>query len=115
MVGRLAADTNVGGLFCAAILADSTSMLHAAQMHEVRMLVEQTFHGLGAAPDSTPLESILVRDGYYCGRRFDCDGMQAVWFVEENEIKFYGRDGSVQCVCRPSAPRHGQPQHRRVA
>lgn len=88
---------------------------HATQMLEIRALVEQTFLGLGAAPDSTPLESILVRDGYYCGRRFDCDGMQAVWFAEENEIKFYGRDGRVQCVCRPSAPRRKTAGSRRAA
>jgi hypothetical protein len=114
MAGQPAADTILGPLLLAA-LADSTSMLHAAQMHEVRSLVEQTFHGMGADPASTPLESILVRDGYYCGRRFDCDGMQAVWFIEENEIKFYGRDGSVQCVCRPTAARREHSAPRRAA
>jgi hypothetical protein len=88
---------------------------HATPMLEIRRLVEQTFRGLGADPDSTLLESILVRDGYYCGRRFDCDGMQAVWFAEENEIKFYGRDGRVQCVCQPSASRRQPSGDRRAA
>ncbi|MEQ8788089.1 MAG: hypothetical protein RIC55_17405 [Pirellulaceae bacterium] len=89
-------------------------MTHSEQMHEVRTIVENTLLELGAGADSEPLESILIRNGYYCGRRFDRDGIQAVWFIEENEIKFYGKDGSVQHVCRPAAAHRHAPQ-RRVA
>ncbi|WP_197442414.1 hypothetical protein [Lignipirellula cremea] len=49
----------------------------------------------------------MIRDGYYCGRKMRCDGLQAIWFVEENEIKFYDRDGAVASVCDaviPEAP-----------
>lgn len=34
-------------------------------------------------------ESLLLRKGCYCGRRFEADGAYAVWFLEENEVKFY--------------------------
>jgi len=38
-------------------------------------------------------ETILIREGFYCGRRFACDSHRAIWFLEEQVIKFYGPDG----------------------
>ncbi len=35
-------------------------------------------------------ESIVIRDGFYCGRRFSATSHHAVWFVEEDELKIYG-------------------------
>ena len=43
-------------------------------------------------------ESILIRDGHYCGRRFESGGMSAVWFIEENQIKFFGKEGALHSV-----------------
>ena len=40
-------------------------------------------------------ETILIRNGLYCGRKFQCQGHSVVWFVEENEIKFFGRSGNL--------------------
>jgi len=34
-------------------------------------------------------ESILIRQGAYCGRRFDTAGGYAIWFVEEGQIKVF--------------------------
>lgn len=39
-------------------------------------------------------ESILIRDEYYCGRRFHTATHDAVWFLEEDELKIY--DGQRQ-------------------
>ena len=64
-------------------------------MHKVRQQIRGTFAQLGASTDREIQETILIRDGFYCGRRFECDGMHAIWFMEENQIKYYGRDGSV--------------------
>jgi hypothetical protein len=36
------------------------------------------------------LESLLIRDGVYCGHRFRRQQYEAVWFVDENQVKFYG-------------------------
>lgn len=58
-------------------------------------------------------ETILVRDGYYCGRRFQADHMQAIWFIEEDQIKFYAGDGGVLRVNRVSE--QPPPSVRRVA
>jgi hypothetical protein len=40
-------------------------------------------------------ETILIRGGMYCGRRFTCPGGSAVWFVEENQVKYYDAEGQV--------------------
>jgi hypothetical protein len=61
----------------------------------VRNLVAQTFTQLGVDGRDELRETILIRDGNYCGRRFEAEGGAAVWFVEEGQIKFYGTDGSV--------------------
>jgi hypothetical protein len=43
-------------------------------------------------------ESILIRDEFYCGRRFQAASHQAVWFIEEDELKIYRNDGELACV-----------------
>lgn len=40
-------------------------------------------------------ESILIRNGLYCGRKFQAAGYEVVWFVEEDEIKFFGPCGNL--------------------
>ena len=42
-----------------------------------------------------PLEALLIREGYFCGRRFSLGEHQAVWFIEENQIKLFGPEGQV--------------------
>ena len=42
-----------------------------------------------------PRESLLLRDGLYCGRRFEAEGGHALWFVEEDQLKIFGPDGRV--------------------
>ena len=58
-------------------------------------------HGFSA---ETIGESILIREGFYCGRRFMLDGMQAVWFVEENELKVFNPDGTLLMVTSATEP-----------
>lgn len=47
----------------------------------------------GAAEEMS--ESILIRDGYYCGRRFKWGAFSAVWFAEEDQIKLFDEDGQL--------------------
>ena len=68
-------------------------MQHAEKLERVRRLVHETFRTRGTPQDECPIETILVREGYYCGRRFACAGLRAVWFVEENVIKVFGSQG----------------------
>lgn len=50
-------------------------------------------------------EAILIRQGMYCGRRFECDAGSAVWFIEENQVKYFGPQGELlKVVSVPAAP-----------
>jgi hypothetical protein len=51
-------------------------------------------------PDASDLheaasEAMLIRDGFFCGRRFRFSNYQAVWFLEEDELKIRDLAGSV--------------------
>ncbi len=91
-----------------------TLMHHAQHTFQVRQFITEAFVDLGARPESPVRETILIRNAQYCGRRFDRDGFQAIWFVEEGEVKFYGPDGLLLRVSSPSAgltlATHEQPQ-----
>ena len=77
--------------------------MHGVQLVErVRSIVHQTFAELGSSAELVPSEAMLIRDGFFCGRRFVAEGLEAVWFVEENEIKFYDSDGAVLQVVHPT-------------
>ena len=70
-------------------------MLHAQMLELVRDTVRSIFAAQGVTSFADFSESIMVRDGYYCGRSFGCGGMRAVWFVEENLLKIFGRDNQL--------------------
>jgi hypothetical protein len=69
-------------------------MVPASTADKVRGLIRETFDRLGAESGEVR-ETILIRDGYYCGRRYHLGGLQAIWFIEENQLKFHAPDGSV--------------------
>lgn len=69
---------------------------------KVKELVYEKLRGLGADLDVNRRETLLIRDGAYCGHRYCVDSLQAVWFIEEDEIKFYGQDGRVIDHMHPS-------------
>lgn len=66
--------------------------------------------GTAAPPATLPIrpaaelpyfrESILIRKGFYCGRRFDACGFEAVWFFEEDQLKFYDPADELRGVLR---------------
>ncbi len=55
-----------------------------------------------AAADPIERESILIRDEFFCGRRFYTASHQAVWFIEEDELKIYQNDGELVCTLQGS-------------
>ncbi len=66
--------------------------------------IRQTFREYVAArmtipADAIMLETTLIRDGMYCGRRFALEGFCVVYFVEEQQIKMYGPAGTVEFSC----------------
>ena len=70
-------------------------MQHAHLLDRVRETVKCAFLAQGLGSVDELCETILIRDGFYCGRSFVCDGLRAVWFVEENVLKFFNRDNSL--------------------
>ena len=91
-------------------------MPHSRTLGDVRELVRASFAQLGADKEAQMSEHILIRDDLYCGRRFRCGDLQAVWFIEENEIKVYGPDGTVVRVLPAFQPSDEvQPVEKRVA
>jgi hypothetical protein len=38
-------------------------------------------------------ETILIRQGHYCGRRLSASGFSAIWFIDESQIKLIDADG----------------------
>jgi hypothetical protein len=39
-------------------------------------------------------EAMLIRDGFFCGRRFRFQNYHAVWFLEEDELKIRDLQGN---------------------
>ena len=72
------------------------AMQNDRQTREVREHVHQVFLQHGVDKDALIEEAILIRDGFYCGRRYECESLQAIWFVEEDQLKIYNEQGVVQ-------------------
>ena len=79
-------------------------MQGASKTEQVRRFVFQALARLGRANADEIRETILVRDGYYCGWRFETDAGAAIWFVEENQVKVFRADGTIAQVLETQAP-----------
>ncbi len=79
---------------------------------QIRQFVMSQLERYGAARDASLRETLLMRQGAYCGHRFRHDGFEAVWFVEEDQIKLYAPDHSLIATYKPSEL---QPQSRKAA
>ncbi|HJN09666.1 MAG TPA: hypothetical protein QF564_13310 [Pirellulaceae bacterium] len=67
-------------------------MQHTHQLEAIRDIVSSTFSEYSGA-ELECCETVLIRDGTYCGRCYTCDAIRAIWFAEENVVKFYGKEG----------------------
>ncbi len=64
-------------------------------VERVRKAVVEYLARLSGAELVSPYESILIRNGLYCGRKFQWQGYEVVWFLDEDEIKFFGPCGNI--------------------
>ncbi len=78
---------------------------------KIRTAIASELLSIGAGDVSDLRETILIRDGLFCGRKFQSQGYTVVWFMEENEIKFFGPTGQLlratspeQCLTSESSP-----------
>ncbi len=67
-------------------------MQHTNQLELIRDVVTNTFAEYDSS-ESDFSESVLIREGFYCGRCFNGEQIRAIWFAEENVVKFYAGDG----------------------
>jgi hypothetical protein len=70
-------------------------MPHTDTLEGIRRTIRGAFAELGASEGLQMSEHILIHNDLYCGRRFRCGVFEAVWFIEENQIKIHGADGTV--------------------
>ncbi len=75
--------------------------MHARRPREIRQFIQQRFAELSPTAGSIVDETLLIRDGQYCGHRYRATDLTAVWFLEENEIKFYDQAGHVIGIVCP--------------
>lgn len=64
-------------------------------LERIRAAIRAQLTALGVSDLSTFNETILIRNGLYCGRKYRCQSHHAVWFLEENEVKFFGPGGEM--------------------
>lgn len=65
-------------------------------IQRARQFVEAAFARMGSK--NAIEESVMIRDGMYCGHRFACGNLSAVWFFEEAEVKIFGANHQLLCV-----------------
>lgn len=97
-------------------------MSNAIDAENVRSYVANTLGGYGAKNIEELHESILIRGGLFCGRKYECDGYQGIWFIEEDQIKFFAPCGDIlmsdsltACIFRTQSEQHHQAETRRAA
>jgi hypothetical protein len=96
---------NVSELFFMLVIA---AMPHTELTQHVRHLVAEAFARANMPQPDEFSESILIKAGNYCGRRFVGSGGHAIWFVEENQIKLYAGDGKLVQVISTLTPTGAQ-------
>jgi hypothetical protein len=70
-------------------------MFHLQVLEAVRHQVSQAFERYQIADGSEPRESILLKGGIYCGRRFEVGTGYAMWNAQNDELKIYATNGKV--------------------
>ncbi len=70
-------------------------MPHSEFYKHIRQLICNKFSSHGAIQTEDIQETILIKDGFYFGRRYVCNDLQATWFIEENQVKLRGNSGEM--------------------
>ena len=72
-----------------------------SMLEKIRAAISAELLSLGVSDLSDLRETILIRDGLFCGRKFRCSGHSVVWFMEENQIKFFSPTGELLLASSP--------------
>jgi hypothetical protein len=85
-------------------------MSNSQRLAHVRNLITEWFREHGHPEVDRIDDSILIRDGFYCGRRFTVGDCTAVWFIEPDQIKLF--DAENQLLASLSSAATQMPQRR---
>ncbi len=66
-----------------------------AQSTTIQTKFRQLLSFWGASSDEPIRETIVLRNGYYCGRKFVFAGHTLIWFLEEDQIKLFDSRGDL--------------------
>ena len=61
-------------------------MSHIKKVEQARQEFSQLLASCGASDDEPISESMLIRDGFYVGRRFRHGDVEGIWLVDSDEL-----------------------------
>lgn len=63
------------------------------EIHQVRQCVLDAIAERGLGPATITGETVLVREGFYVGRRFIFEEYEAVWMLESDQVSLKSHSG----------------------
>ena len=69
--------------------------MDAAQIEAMYQTVMQGFSDLGASNPQCVSRSMLLRNMFYVGQVFRCEGWSAVWMIDGNSVEFRDAAGKL--------------------
>ena len=70
-------------------------MDNSATLEQIEQALQAGLSELGMPDLASHRTTLLIQVGYYVGRRFTFDGVQAVWLTAEKVVRFYDDNGQV--------------------
>ena len=70
-------------------------MSSSSPIERMRSAIATQLQQFGVKQPSEMHETLLIRNGLFCGRKFQSEGHLVVWFIEEDEIKFFSPCGEL--------------------
>ncbi len=80
--------------------SDREEMSNSQRLAAVRRTIDRWFENRHPDADLEIRDSVLIRDGYYAGRKFQFGDYTAAWFIEEDESRFKTLRASVAAAHR---------------
>jgi hypothetical protein len=70
-------------------------MTNSQRLAAVRRCLDRWLDAQNPDSEIEIRDSVLIRNGFYVGRRFLLGTFSAVWFMEEDEVKVHDASGSM--------------------
>lgn len=77
----------------------------------MRSAIANQMNSMGVSKNCELHETLLIRDGLFCGRKYQYDGYTIVWFLEEDQLKIFSPVGELISSTSAISFMNGQPVH----